>query len=43
MRGNIVTAFFNAQPPSIEEYLPLDENIPPYVSFELYIDYNYIL
>ena len=43
MRGNVVTAFFNVQPPSIEEYLPLDENIPPYVPFDLNIDYNYIL
>ena len=42
IRGNVVTSFFNVQPPSIEEYLPLDENIPPYVPFQLNMNYNYV-
>ena len=42
LRGNVVTSFFETQPPSIEEYLPLDEDIPPYVPYTFNEDYHYI-
>ena len=42
LRGNVVTSFFDTQPPSIEEYLPLDEDIPPYIPFTLNENYQYI-
>ena len=35
LRENVVSAFFNTKPPSIEEYLPLDEEIPPHVPFTM--------
>lgn len=32
-RGSPTTTVFNTAPPTIEEYLPIDENIPRYVDF----------
>ena len=42
LRGNVVTSFFETQAPSIEEYLPLDEDMHPYVPFRMNADYQYI-
>lgn len=40
--GNVATCFFDSQPPSIKEYLPIDENIEPYQPYAFNKNYNYI-
>ena len=41
LRGSVVNSFFGMLAPSLEDYIPLDEEIEPYVSSSLFSYYNY--
>ena len=41
LNGSTVNSLYNSIPPDLEEYLPLDEEIPPYVPFERTSNYKY--
>ena len=41
MNGSVVYSFFNTCAPTIEEYLPLDEELSDYVPHQSHSHYNY--
>ena len=41
LRGNVVSSMFDMVPPSINEYLPLDEVIPRYTWIGVNENYSY--
>jgi hypothetical protein len=41
LNGSTTNAMFHTTPPSLEEYLNIDEVLEPYQPVELTMDYNY--
>jgi hypothetical protein len=41
LKGSAVNSFFGSMHPTLAQYIPLDENIPPYVPFALNSHYRY--
>ena len=41
LRGSVVNAFFDMLAPTLEDYIPLDEELEPFISQSLFHHYNY--
>ena len=41
MNGCVVNSFFNTRAPTLEEYLPLDEELREYTPNQVFSNYDY--